>query len=162
MNFPRFFFVVFLLSLLLVPPVSAQDKSIDLGAVSFNGCTLEGSTIHADFHADRSTSVTLYDVGVFQTEGSFEVPSKDVSLDRGNSTISMPVTVNGASAGLFIRSPSSSTGCVIDKQYTLFNYAANWNDVRLTFLALLLAAPLTFGTVAVRYKQHFDERKRLL
>jgi hypothetical protein len=155
--------------LLPVAPASAQQsnqtdtKSIDLGSATFKGCELDGDTMLAEFDAERSTSVTLYDAGVFSTEGSFEVPSKDVNLASGSSTVKMPVTVEERSAALFIQTDSGSTGCVVNAgRVHLFNYAANWNDVRLTFLALILAAPFTFGTVAVRYKQRFDERKRLL
>jgi len=154
--------------LLPVAPASAQQsnqsetKSIDLGSATFHGCDLEDDTMRATFDASTSTSVTLYDAGVFSTEGSFEVPSKDVNLASGRSTVTMPVTVKNGEAALFIQSDGGSTGCVVSQDFTLFNYAANWNDVRLTFFALLLAAPLTFGTVAIRYKQHFDERTRLL
>lgn len=139
-----------------------ESVSVDLGSATFEGCTLEGSTMYAHFDVDRTTSVTLYDAGVFTTEGAFEVPSKSLDLSSGSSTVEMPVTVESGSAALFIDTPAGSTGCRVDEEVAIFDYSAGWLDVRLTYLALLLAAPFTFGTVAWRYKQDYDERSRLL
>jgi hypothetical protein len=157
--------------LLPVAPASAQDnttssgpysKSIDLGSTTFEGCELDGDTMLARFDASRSTSVTLYDVGVFDTQGTFSVPSKEVNLAPGTTTVEMPVTVKEGNAALFIRSGSDATGCTKGQDRAIFGYEAGWIDVRLVFLAQVLAAPLTFAAVARRYKQRYDERRRLL
>jgi len=172
----RAFLLLVLLFLVLASvPASAQSptgnssstsddapKSIDLGAATFQGCTLDGDTMHAEFDADRPVRLTLYDAGVFTTEGSFNVPSKSVSLSSGSSTIEMPVTVREGTAALFIRSPTAATGCTVNQDYTFFNYAATWLDVRVTYIASLLGAVSTFAVVAYRFKSSFAEAKRIL
>jgi hypothetical protein len=156
-----------------VAPASAQNttstsdafgKSISLGSgVTFEGCELDGSTMRARFDASRPASVTLYDAGVFSTEGSFSVPSKDVNLGTGTSTVEMPVTVKEGSAALFIRSESSATGCTKDgDRVSLFDYVAGWLDVQLTYVTLFLSGVSTFAAVAYRFKTSYSEKKRLI
>jgi len=137
-------------------------KAIDLGSATFQGCSLNGDVITADFDADRPTTITVYDAGVFSTEGTFNIPKKEVSLASGSSEIEMPVTVKNGRAALFIRSSTSATGCTVNRNRVFFHYVPSWLDVRINYIAALLGAVSTFAAVAYRFKKSFVEIQRIL